>query len=70
MSLMDDAAENMQFAAEIESFLRDITIDRKGAIYTMLLIYTAHCAGLSKGELLGMVDRFFDSPEGQTKCWN
>lgn len=68
MSLEDDAFENMQMAQEVEELLQNVRPDQRGAIYTMLLIYTAHSLGVTKERLLEMVEQFFDTPNA--KVWN
>ena len=61
MSLEDDTIKNMELAETIEQLLSEIRPDQRGAIYTMLLIYTAHSLNVSKQELLFMIETFFDN---------
>lgn len=71
MSLEEDYVQNLKKTQEIEKLLENVDPVQRGAIYTMLLIYTAHALGVSKQELLQMIEHFFDSlVDEQDEWWN
>jgi hypothetical protein len=72
MSLENDIKKNMELAQQVEEFLKNVRPDQRGAIYTMLLIYTAHTLNISKNSLVSMIDQFFDNgcSGHEDECWN